>query len=118
MIITLPEHKTLLLKLIAVDIKFILIGGYAVNYHGYNRPTGDMDIWLNPTNENRDKLLDFFLNEGYEKETVDEIRKLDFTTPVVFHIGSPPKRIDFLTKISIVNFEEAWKQNQLLPHQC
>ncbi len=115
MLITLEEHKQLLLKLIAAQIEFILIGGYAVNYYGYNRPTGDMDIWLRPDNNNRDRLLNMFINEGFQKQMIDELRKIDFSEAMVFHIGEPPKRIDFLTIISNVNFTEAWEQKQLLP---
>ncbi len=52
--IVLDEHKAVLIHLLQSKIDFILIGGYAVIYHGYGRTTGDMDIWLKPANENRD----------------------------------------------------------------
>ena len=58
--ILLEEFRLLLKKLLESKVDFILIGGYAVNFHGYNRPTGDMDIWLRPTNETRDKLVQLF----------------------------------------------------------
>jgi hypothetical protein len=53
----LDEHKAILLQLLKYKVDFMLIGGYAVIYHGYGRTTGDMDIWLKPDNENRDKLI-------------------------------------------------------------
>ena len=54
--IFLKEHKLFLLKLIEHDVIFILIGGHADNFHGYGRPSGDMDIWVKPDNENKIKL--------------------------------------------------------------
>lgn len=55
--ILLDEHKTALIQLPKSKVDFILIGGYAVIYHGYGRTTGDMYVWLKPDNENRDKLI-------------------------------------------------------------
>jgi hypothetical protein len=114
-IITYSEHKILLRKLTDADVSFILIGGYAVNYHGYNRPTGDMDIWLKPDNDNRDKLMDLFVKERYERSVINELRKFDFTKTVVFHIGAAPKRIDFLTHINLVDYNDAWNEKKMLP---
>ena len=51
--ILLDEHKATLINLLKSKIDFILIGGYAVIYHGYGSTTGDMDVWLKPDNENR-----------------------------------------------------------------
>lgn len=115
MIIFLEEHKQILRKLIDSNVDFILVGGYAVNYHGYNRPTGDMDILLRPDNENKKKLLSMLSNEGFTEKSLKNVADLDFTKPAVFHIGSPPKRIDFLTRISRINFDEAWDAKQILP---
>lgn len=115
MIITLEEHKTLLKKLVEAGVEFILVGGYAVNFHGYSRTTGDMDIWLRPDNTNRDMMMKLLLDEGFEEEMVQAISKVDFTKGIVFHFGEPPKRVDFLTHISNVKFDEAWEAKQLLP---
>jgi len=54
-------HKTFLMDLLDAKVNFILIGGYAVNYHGYPRYTADMDIWLKPDNGNKQKLASFFI---------------------------------------------------------
>lgn len=115
MIIFLEEHKQVLRKLIDNNVEFILVGGYAVNYHGYNRPTGDMDIWLRPDNENKTKLLSMLVKEGFIETSLKNVADLDFTQPAVFHIGSPPKRIDFLTRISRIDFHKAWEEKQILP---
>lgn len=115
MIIFYEPHKEFLKKLISNDVEFILIGGYAVNYHGYNRPTGDLDIWLKPDNANRDKLLRLLRSENFSEEGINKIARLDFSKPVTFYFGKIPLRIDFLTHISGVKFNEAWQQKVLLP---
>ena len=108
-------HRLFLKRLLEFDIDFLLIGGFAVNFHGFNRPTGDMDIWLKPTNENKEKFIKMIRSEGFNEEGISYIAKLDFTKPVVFHTGQIPLRIDFLTFITIVKFDEAYNQKVLLP---
>ena len=51
------EHRQLLRLLVKHNVSFILIGGYAVNYYGYERTTGDMDIWLELGNENKYRVM-------------------------------------------------------------
>ena len=69
-----PTHLKFLNAMLDADVDFMLIGGYAVIFHGYIRVTGDMDIWLKPSEENKKKVLSAF------KETdihPDDIRQLD-----------------------------------------
>ncbi len=113
--ILLDEHKTILFQLLNAEVEFILIGGYAVIYHGYGRTTGDMDIWLKPDNANRDKLITVLEAQGILKEDVDQIKNTDFTQTLAFHIDEPPRRVDFLTKVVGVTFQEADLRKALLP---
>ena len=115
MIIFYEPHRLLLKKLVESDVTFILIGGYAVNYHGFNRPTGDMDIWLRPDNLNKEKLLPLLRAENFSDESIQHIAELDFVNPVVFHFGKIPLRVDFLTRISGVEFDDAFRQKVFLP---
>jgi hypothetical protein len=55
------EHQKLVADMLSAGIEFILIGGYAVNFHGYNRTTGDLDVWLKPDEENKIKILQLLL---------------------------------------------------------
>jgi hypothetical protein len=89
------------------NVDFMLVGGFAVNYYGFNRPTGDMDIWLKPQNENKDKLLLALTAYGFNSESISYVQSLDFNDTLVFSCGELPFRIDFLTKISGVNYAEA-----------
>ena len=103
------EHRLILENLIRHNVDFILVGGYAVNYHGYNRSTGDMDIWLRPDNDNKLLLLSALGEIGYEKAGLDVIEEWDFTKPQGFYIGKDPERTDFMTFISGVTFSETKK---------
>ena len=110
-------HKTFLIDLLQSGTEFMLIGGYAVNFHGYPRYTSDMDIWLKPDNQNKVHLVPFLQNKGFNKESIAHILELNFTIAQSFHIGQDETRIDFLTKISGVQFDEAWQQHVKLPLQ-
>jgi hypothetical protein len=52
-----PTHQQFAFALLDEGVDFLLIGGYAVIYHGYVRSTGDLDIWIRPTNENKEKFI-------------------------------------------------------------
>lgn len=102
-------HKVLS-TLLKHNVKFIVVGGYAVNYHGYKRTTGDIDLLLKPDNqENKSKLILAFRELGIDEEALSAINQLDFEKPQVFMDGEEPFKIDFLTKISGVEFDDAWK---------
>lgn len=112
-----PSHQEMLYALLDHQVEFMLVGGYAVIYHGYIRTTGDMDIWVRPTNQNKSKLLEVLTKLHFDPEGIQLIRQQDFTEVVIFHIGDIPERIDFLTKLSGLNFQEAWEHRQFLHAQ-
>lgn len=107
------EHIALIADMLDYGVEFILIGGYAVNYHGYNRATGDLDVWLKPANENKVKVLALLKKYEIDDASVEEISQLDFTHPLVFSIGDEPYKTDFLTKASGVTYEEAERGKEI-----
>lgn len=111
MALFLQEHKKFLILLLKYKVKFILIGGYAVIYHGYERTTNDMDLWLKPTNKNRDRFLEALENHGILPSGIKTVKKMDFTSAQVLHVGKPPNKIDFLTKLQGLNFDEALQKS-------
>lgn len=111
--IFIEKHQLLLLSLIKHEVKFILIGGYAVIYHGYKRTTGDMDLWIEPNNENKLKLVKVLKEFEFNKEGITHIESLDFTRHLAFHFWEIPERVDCLTHISNVKFNEAYEQKIL-----
>lgn len=105
------DHQQLLSAMIKNKVDFMLVGGYAVIYYGYDRNTGDMDVWLKNGNENRDKLINALKDFGIADEHLETLRQMDFTNPVpVFYFGNVPRKIDFITMISNVHFEDAIQQ--------
>jgi predicted nucleotidyltransferase len=107
-----PSFIEVLKVLLECQVEFLLIGGYAVNYHGYGRPTGDMDLWLQPDNTNKRKCLAAFKKLHYAQQSIQNINNLDFEKTQVFFIGEVPLRIDFLTNVNLVDFEDACKKRK------
>lgn len=100
-------------ELIKQKVEFIVIGGYAVNFHGFRRPTGDIDLLIKPENgENKTRLLSALRNLGITEPVLEKLNELDFEKAQVFRDGEEPFRIDFLTKVSGVKFDAAWKEKQ------
>jgi hypothetical protein len=105
-----PEFIKVLKALLNYNVEFLLIGGYAVNYHGFGRPTGDLDIWLRPDDGNRTKCIAAFKELQFDDKSISEIEQLDFEKAQVFFLGEEPLRIDFLTRVNLMKFEEAWRK--------
>jgi hypothetical protein len=93
------------------QLRYLLIGGYAVNYYGYTRNTEDLDIWLAPTVENRQAFIDTLLCMNYSEKEVKPLLDEDFTIPFVGTIGSADAVIDVLTIVhQSISFDDAEKQ--------
>lgn len=102
--------KEVIIALNKAEVKYIVVGGYAVNFHGYHRGTGDIDLWIEPTNENKNKITNALKLLNIDEEIINLIKSFDFTKPIVFSDGEVPFKIDFMTYVSHVNFNEAWSQ--------
>ena len=113
------SHKRILMKLSkdqkefvellnSKKVKYLLVGGHAVGFHGHPRFTGDMDFLTETSQENATAVAAALKEFGFGELpcTVNEFTQRD----VVFQIGRPPNRIDILTSISGVEFEEAWRR--------
>ena len=111
--IFLPEHQDFLRRLVAANIDFILVGGYAVIYHGYGRSTGDLDVWVLPEKENWEKVIQVLQAIGLPQEAIIYYRNANLSEPQVIMFDPPPIKVDILTKISLVDYKEA-KERSLL----
>jgi len=109
-----PWHEKIIGLLLESKVSFLVIGGYAVNYYGYVRPTGDIDIWLKPDEETKSAFILMLEKAGMSDESRSHIAGLDFTSMAAFHIGQEPFRFDFLTKINGVEFNEAWNSREMM----
>jgi hypothetical protein len=87
-------------------VEYLIVGGHAVAFHGYPRLTIDLDFFVRPDRENAGRLLAALDDFGFGQVGLDEST---FTGPdKIVQLGLPPNRIDLLTGISGVSFEEAW----------
>lgn len=104
---TLPEEfKEFLKLLIERKVEYLLIGGYAVGYHGYPRTTADMDIWVAISPVNAAKLVEVFHCFGMLDSSITE--ELFQEPGKIIRMGLPPMRIEVLTEISGVSFDECY----------
>lgn len=86
--------------------EFLVVGAHALAVHGHPRATGDLDLWVRASSENAARVWQALVTFG---APLDELRQEDLTTPgIVYQIGVAPNRIDILTSISGVSFDEAW----------
>jgi predicted nucleotidyltransferase len=100
------DFKEFVELLIKNKAEYLVVGGYAVAIHGYPRYTGDLDIWLNPTPENAKSILRAVNEFGFSSFNLTES---DFTkSGNVIQLGYPPLRIDLLTEVDGVTFEECF----------
>lgn len=89
------------------NVEYLLIGGYAVGAYGHIRGTGDLDIFINATEENATKAISACINFGIAKEA---LRKDMFLVPKMIGIGEIPLRIEILKKLDIVDFKYAYQR--------
>jgi len=103
-----PDFRDLLLAFSGEDVEFVVIGAHALALHGVPRGTGDLDVLVRPSEENAARVWRALVRFGAPMETAG-VRAADFATRgIVYQIGLPPSRIDVLTEITGVTFDEAW----------
>lgn len=91
---------------VAHDVRFLLVGGYALAAHGLPRATGDFDAWVWVDRSNASRIVAALHAFGFGSLGIGED---DFTRPsTVVQLGYPPHRIDILTSIDGVEFDDAW----------
>jgi hypothetical protein len=89
-------------------VEFVVVGAHALAAHGIARATGDIDIFVRPSTENAARVVEALADFGAPM-AAHQVRVEDFSLAgTVYQIGLPPRRIDLLTEISGVSFEEAW----------
>jgi hypothetical protein len=93
------------------QVEYLLIGGYAVGYYGYPRATADMDIWIATEPENAAKVVKVLQAFGFGVEEVTP--DLFLQEEQIIRMGMPPVRIEILTTISGVSFEECYAERQV-----
>ena len=91
-------------------VEYILVGGYAVILRGYSRSTGDMDIWVNKTDDNYYKLQKSFAQFGLPQTAI--IKEQFFSNEFdVFSFGMPPYAIEIMTAVKGLDFEFTYQRS-------
>lgn len=78
------------------QLKYLVIGGFAMYLNGLSRNTEDVDIWLEPTHENGERFIRTLIGMGYEEAEIEVVKQLDFTQPQVFGLNN---YLDILTYV-------------------
>ena len=100
------DFKEFLRLLNSNGAEYLVIGGYAVNFHGYPRTTGDMDVWVGTDRRNAEKVAAALSEFGFQQATPQL-----FSEPNnVVRMGLPPVRIEILTSISGVEFPQCFQK--------
>jgi len=101
-----PDFRDLIAALNDANADFLLIGGHAVAFHVAPRFTKEFDVWVRATADSSQRVMSALVAFGAPLTGIDVT---DFATPgTVFMMGVPPNRIDVLTSIDGVSFDEAW----------
>ena len=100
------DFVDLLRAFIAAEVRFLIVGAYALALHGRPRATGDLDLWIDATPENADRVMRALASFG---APLEEISAADFAREgVTYQMGMPPGRIDLLTELTGITFADAW----------
>ena len=102
-----PDFKEFLSLLHTHHVEYLLVGGYAVAAHGYPRFTGDIDLWIQTSTENSERVLHVCREFGFD---VPNLRAELFKEPNhMTRMGNPPLRIEILNSVSGLTFDAAWE---------
>jgi len=95
------------------DVRYLIVGAYALGVHGRPRATGDLDVWVDPTPDNAARVLRALGDFG---APLAQVTSEDFSRPgIVFQMGVPPGRIDVMTELTGLFFADAWPRRVRAP---
>ncbi len=101
-----PDFKEFLKLLHVHGVKYLLIGGYAVGYHGYPRATKDIDLWVKIDPDNAERMVAALREFGFDMPELSA--ELFLRDSSVVRMGIPPQQIDISTRVSGVNFDQCY----------
>ena len=102
------DFKDLLAAFGAHEVRFLVVGGYAVTFHSRPRFTKDLDVWVEPTTANAPRVMKALAEFGAPL-TAHGVTVQDFERPgVVYQMGMPPNRIDVITAVDGLVFGPCW----------
>ena len=106
-----PDYRDILAAFAAHGVEYLVVGGYAVGFHGTPRFTKDLDLWIRPTTDNLGRVRDALVSFGAPQNV---LQHLDSATEAdVLWMGLPPVRIDIVKGVPGGNFDEAFRNRVL-----
>jgi hypothetical protein len=103
------DFHDVLTELVRSGARFLIVGAHALSAHGVPRATVDLDIWVAPDADNADRVYAALAAFGAPLDALG-ITRADFQNPeIVTQFGLPPLRIDVMTSVSGLTFDEAWR---------
>lgn len=109
------DFRDFLLALVRARAEFLVVGAHAMAVHGIPRATGDLDVWIRPDPENAARVWDGLVAFGAPVREMQLSRADLEARGTVIQIGLPPRRIDLMTQLTGLEFDEAWPHRVLLP---
>lgn len=104
-----PFHEKLVLTLLKNRVNFIIIGGFAAIYYGVSRGTGDLDLLIEPSRENGERMLNSFRELELD---IGDLQPEEFERPLFLAFGFEPNAVDVLTFTPAVNYWQASESSQ------
>lgn len=106
------DYRDMLQILLGDEVRFLVVGAYAMGAYGYPRATGDIDIWVDTSHKNSKKVYASLAKFGAPLTNISE---RTFTEEgIIFQIGIAPRRIDIITHIDGVRFEDAYESKEVI----
>ena len=105
-----PQHfREFLIELHHYAVEYMIIGGYALGAYGHGRGTNDLDIFINATPENADRMWQACVSYGIDEDSLDTEM---FLAPRMTVIGEAPFRIEIIKKLDAVDFQYAYARTK------
>ena len=106
------DYREILQSLLKRDVRFLVVGAYAMAAQGYPRSTGDIDIWVEPSQENSRKVYGALAKFGAPLKNITQ--ETFAQKDLIFQMGVQPRRIDIITCIDGVDFDRAYSNREMI----
>jgi hypothetical protein len=101
-----PDFDDFVAALNKNQVEYVIVGSFALAFHGCPRATGDIDFWIRPTSSNAKSLVSALKDFGFEQLDISEG---DVLSGNIIQLGFPPVRIDLISRLTGLTAEEVWK---------